>query len=731
MEQQRFGPAQVKKLQQLLDPYCLAMVEISPEARVKVLPGLADPTLMQNGWKSFLVKVHNDAGVTARLVPESKNALPLFHISTFQPDAKRENYITPGQLQNAFIELAMYRNRPMLPNLSGQKLEYAIIQIFSKDAGQREVELGFNIGQGSQDIGFRNNINILFNIRNSVKVVLNVQDEDDEPVMASFTFTDGIERAIINNSEEDRQTDYRLKLASNEFSAYPKHLRGVYPLPSRRLASSDEYPDFFFQPQVYRTDGEHVYLPPGNYEVQFTRGPEYIPQRMDLKVPDGIDTMQATFSLRRWINLAKEGWFSADHHVHAAGCSHYETPEQGVLPKDMWRQQMGEDLNIAAVLTWGPGWYHQKQFFTGHSSEMSTPANVMRYDVEVSGFPSSHAGHIVLLNLREDDYPGTNSIEDWPSWTLPVLKWAKSQGGVTGYAHSGWGLEPQEPADKLPNYIVPKMDGIGANEYVVTVTQNAVDFYSAGDTPYGWEMNMWYHTLNAGYRTRISGETDFPCIFDDRVGLARSYFKPRGEMNFGSYIEAIKKGRSYVSEGHSHIIDFTVHGVEAGIQNSEVRLKGASVVNVAAKVAAWLDSAQSEYGKDIAGRKEESQPYWHIERARIGNSRNIAVELLVNGIPKDTVEITADGTWNNVSFRARVDKSSWLALRVKYSSHTNPVFVLVNDRPVNVKESADWCLRSVEQCWARKKEAIRPKERPAAEAIYERAKQIYRTKAGR
>ena len=55
----------------------------------------------------------------------------------------------------------------------------------------------------------------------------------------------------------------------------------------------------------------------------------------------------------------------------------------------------------------------------------------MRNDVEVSGFPSSHAGHVVLLRLKEDDYPGTSVIEDWPSWTLPVLKWAKSQGGNT------------------------------------------------------------------------------------------------------------------------------------------------------------------------------------------------------------------------------------------------------------------------------------------------------------
>ena len=28
----------------------------------------------------------------------------------------------------------------------------------------------------------------------------------------------------------------------------------------------------------------------------------------------------------------------------------------------------------------------------------------MRYDVEVSGFPSQHAGHLCLLRLKEDDY---------------------------------------------------------------------------------------------------------------------------------------------------------------------------------------------------------------------------------------------------------------------------------------------------------------------------------------
>ena len=68
-------------------------------------------------------------------------------------------------------------------------------------------------------------------------------------------------------------------------------------------------------------------------------------------------------------------------------------------------------------------------------------------------------------------------------------------------------------------------DGIGANEYIVDVVHDAVDFISTVDTPAVWELNIWYHTLNCGFRTRISGETDFPCIYGERVGLGRIYVK--------------------------------------------------------------------------------------------------------------------------------------------------------------------------------------------------------------
>lgn len=717
-------------IQKILDPYCLFMVDINPEARVKVIRGPAPASLIQSGWKSFLVKVNNQAKVPAKLNVESPNATLPFFKSSSQPVVKEENKLTQGQVQNRFLDISMYQNRPLQSNLSGLELEYCVVQIFSKDAGQRQAEISFNIGQGSQDIGFRNSIDILFRIKPAVKVVLGVKDDDGSPAMASFVVTDAIERKLpdsLKNKKYGRWNlgDLNFATANLEFEVFTKELFGVYPLPSRRVASFDPYPDFFFQPQVYRGDGENLILPPGKYNVTFSRGPEYIPQKISLSVPSDKDSIKVDFKLKRWISMAKLGWYSSDHHVHAAGCSHYESPEEGVPPYHMLRQSQGEDLNMATVLTWGPSWYHQKTFFTGDIDTLSTDQNIMRYDVEVSGFPSSHAGHIVLLKLNEDDYPGTTTIEEWPSWTLPVLKWAKSQGALTGYAHSGWGLEPVSQTNNLPNYITPKMDGIGANEFVVTVTHNVVDFYSAGDTPLNWELNMYYHVLNCGFRTRLSGETDFPCIFDERVGLARSYSQLEGKLDYNSYTNALKDGRSYVSDGYSHIIDFTVDDVKMGIGESEVHLKKSKAVTVNARVAAYLPEEQTETGSAISRRKFFEQPYWNIERARINNTRKIPVELIVNGAVVEKKEITANGEWSNVSFTYPVKQSSWIALRIPASAHTNPIFVMVNNKPVNIRKSAEWCSKAVDQCWKMKKISIRPEEIAEAEAAYETARKFY------
>ena len=731
----------VALVQEILDPYCIAMVEINPEARVKVLRGPARPELIQGGWKSFLVKVNNQAEVNGPLQVESPNAEPILHRSTGAKRVRERNVLSSGDVANRFLELAMYRSRPMQSRLSGLHLEYAVVQIYTPEVGRREGKIGFHVGQGTQDIGFRNAIDVLFHIEPSVRVKLRVKDHDGSPTMASFIITDGVERLIASPEVTAVPENYRLGKARTRtwdrtlgvgITPVPyKRLVGIYPLPSRRL-SHDPYPDFFFHPQVYRADGETVNLPPGNYQVEYTRGPEYLLQHTELNIPATASEYEATFQLERWVNMAELGWYSLDHHVHAAGCSHYESPEEGVRPGDMWRQALGEDLNVSCVLAWGPSWYHQKQYFEGKDHELSAGNYLMRYDVEVSGFPSSHAGHLVLLRLQEDDYPGTTKVEEWPSWTLPILQWAKSQGGAVAYSHSGWGLAPQGErrgdtplTRELPNYIIPNYDGIGANEYVVTITHDAVDFYSLGDTPSLWELNMWYHSLNVGYRVKGSGETDFPCIFDERVGMARTYAKLDDGLNFDRIVDEIKAGRSYVSDGKSHIIDFKVNEQELGKDGGELRLQGHQTVRIQARVAALLPEEQDEIGAYIASREHAQPPYWDLERARIGTSRRVPVELIVNSVAVAKQDIVADGAWHDLTFDYSLEQSSWIALRILASSHTNPIFALVDGKPIRSRKSVEWCLKGVEKCWNMKVDRIREDERPAARAAYDHAVQVY------
>ena len=686
----------LKAIQDVLDKRSLLYVDINPESRVSVARGLAQATLVEKGWRSFLVRVRNQAGVTAQLRAASPNALPVYARGQtrslsgdipggFSLDPVPKQKISPREVENRWLEILMFDKQPLEAKLSGLALEYRVIQLYSRDRGRREAQLSFNVGQGSQDIGFRNDVPVLFNCLPSKDVTLKVLDEDGRPTVASFLIRDRQER--------------------------------LYPAKTKRLA-----PDFSFHPQIYREDGERIRLPAGVYTVEVTRGPEYLAQQHTLTVTANAQPAAWEFRLKRWIKPSALGWYSGDHHIHAAGCSHYEAPTIGVMPKDMIRHILGEALNVGDVLTWGPGYYFQKQFFEGHVNKLSTSDNLMRYDVEVSGFPSSFNGHLVLLGLADQDYPGTKKLEDWPTWDLPVLRWAKSQGAVVGFAHSGWGL--QVKTNELPNYEMPPFDGIGANEYIVDVTHGAVDFISAVDTPYVWELNVWYHTLNSGFRTRLSGETDFPCIYAERVGMGRSYVQLGKTLDYDAWLKGLRDGRAYVSDGRSHLMDFRVNDLLVGTQGSELKLGQPQKVRVTAKVAALLKSQPNDAARE---KPYDQTPYWDIERARVKGTREVPLEVVVNGHAVATRNVTADGTVQNVSFDISIGRSSWVALRILPSSHTNPVFVMVGGRPVRAsRRSAEWCLKAVDQCWSQKAAQISESERGAAREAYEQARREYR-----
>ena len=672
----------VNRLERVLDKYALALIEINPESRVKVEQGPAKPDLVEGGTRLFLVKVLNQAHVTAPLKVASPNSGNVYITSngSAEPPLK----LTPKNAQDKWANISIYNKPPMGRRLSGLGLEYQILEVYSRDTGQRSAVLQFDVGQTSQDLGFRSEMLVLFNAKPARLITVKVRDENGKPSAASLLVEDRYHR--------------------------------VYPNPSKRLA-----PDFPFQPQVYRFDGENLRLPEGYYTIAYSGGPEYRTHTKELSVT-ASQPEEIAFTLERWIDPSKFGWYSGDQHVHAAGCSHYQNPTEGVLPKDMIRQLVGESLNVGAVLTWGPCYYYQKQFFSGQDNPLSQADRLMHYDLEVSGFPSSHAGHLILMGLKDQDYPGTKRIEDWPSWDLPILQWGKKQGAVVGFAHSGWGLEVQ--STELPNFELPPFDGIGANEYIVDVTYpNAVDFISAVDTPYTAELNIWYHTLNAGFRTRIGGETDFPCIYDQRVGLGRSYVKLDGKLSYADWISGLRAGRSYVSDGFSHLMDFKVNGREVGVANSEIAIASGATAHVEVNVAALLDAVPNDAIRHLSMLQK---PYWNIERARVGDSGNVPVELIVNGERRDRKLIAADGQIRAIWFDIPIERSSWIAVRIPQSSHTNPIFAIVDGKPIRAsRRSAEWCLAAVNQCWTQKVVAISSSERPAAKQAYDHAREVY------
>jgi len=627
-----------RKVQELLEPHVFVHLHLNPEARVKAKRGDGPAVLQQSGYTPLLLKVHNESTVTKPLRIASPQALPI-HAGGNR--AKGKGVITEEDVLNRFLEVEMFTNVPMTEKLTGLKLEYAIALIYSRDAGvdkkgmltagKRAATLIFDVGQGTQDIGGRSEVPVLFDVKPAIPVLLIVNDFDGTPTTGRFLFKD----------KQDK----------------------VYPPKAKRIA-----PDFFFQDQIYRHSGTYVLLPPGELTMTYSRGPEYRQASRKVTIPEK-GTHEISVNLDRWVNPARYGFYSGDHHIHAAGCSHYTNPTEGVFAPDMFLHVKGEGLNVGCNLTWGPCYDFQRQFFEPTANKISEPFTVLKYDIEVSGFGSQALGHVCLLNLRDQTYPGSRGTmtQGWPSWTTPVMRWAKLQGAYTGYAHSasGLGINPKEaskrifeqfgfkeeepkkeepkadgnkdvkegkktdiakdekfgkdgkkPDDKtipikawklsertvgdyllplsfeqidenndnfltleemvkahakaqnsLPNYAIPEMNGIGAQEICVTTAQGICDFISAMDTNRVPEWNCWYHIMNCGYPLKVSGETDFPCITDSRVGQGRVYVQLGTKIDkivFKDWAEGLAKGRSYVSDGYAHALEFTVNDKPAG-----------------------------------------------------------------------------------------------------------------------------------------------------------------------
>jgi hypothetical protein len=137
-----------RRLQQLLDPYCLLGVSINPESRVKAARGPQAAELVRGQPTLVLIKIHNDGGVTHRLAVAGAGIAP------------------PGKAgPDRWLEAAVAAQGPLDDRLSGQRLEYKVLRLTAREAGKREATFQLDVGQGTQDLGFRAEVPVLFTVR--------------------------------------------------------------------------------------------------------------------------------------------------------------------------------------------------------------------------------------------------------------------------------------------------------------------------------------------------------------------------------------------------------------------------------------------------------------------------------------------------------------------------------------------------------------------------------------
>ncbi len=382
-------------------------------------------------------------------------------------------------------------------------------------------------------------------------------------------------------------------------------------------------------------------LPAGEYRLTIRKGPEFKVEKREVRIAPG-EPLQLTVPLSRWIHLAQQGWYSADDHLHIA------RPAEGVNPLlSKWMQ--AEDIHVANLLQWGnsrvfhntlqyafgkPGLYREGDYLLATGQE--NPRTHFRGHTIILGSSSPigvSSGYLTYTNFFEE---------------------AKRQGALSGYAHRGtWLGAPYGLAVDLPSALL-----------------NFLEILQQGNE----EWAAWYEILNSGFRLTPTAGTDFPCLAS-YPGRERFYTKVEGPLTYESWLENVRRGRTFVTNGP--VLDFDVAGKGMG---EEATVERAGSITVEGRVR------------------------FDPQRDNIQRLELIENGQLIGSFPRLNQA-------NEISFRVpyEVRASSWLAVRARgmkrdesssFSraslAHSAPVYVTLRNTPPLAQSAL---ARSLARTW--------------------------------
>jgi hypothetical protein len=136
-------------LRNAAEPLTILKVQINPESRVKLAPVTLPESLVQHRTQRFLVEIHNEARIQSPL-----------RIRTFDQSS--------GSIQPAdWCDVQLMENLFSSSILSGEETEWKLLELRCDLAGRREVRFEADVGQGTQDLGFRATTDVLLKVEAS------------------------------------------------------------------------------------------------------------------------------------------------------------------------------------------------------------------------------------------------------------------------------------------------------------------------------------------------------------------------------------------------------------------------------------------------------------------------------------------------------------------------------------------------------------------------------------
>ncbi|MFC1735622.1 CehA/McbA family metallohydrolase [Candidatus Hydrogenedentota bacterium] len=290
----------------------------------------------------------------------------------------------------------------------------------------------------------------------------------------------------------------------------------------------------------------------GPIEIHAVRGTEY--EFIDKEItPKRGEVTDVALDMKRWVNLADEGWYSGDVHTHilgAAGPRGFRRAPKAFAAHAI-ELMKAEDLRVGAWLMC-PGDPNKDRGFYNDGTYH------IKFDQEPRNSTYGHI-HALLTKYHVEQYNTGKMFSkgrgDYPS-NLPMIKAFKEAGAYVGYAHPVAGGLPGVVTEFLPK--LEKTKGINHTAICRGLPSDAVlgkvdllEVYSCSSSEEGAE-KLWRHLMNCGFGVMPAAGTDSfngSHQYTSPPGGLRVFVKVDGNLTYRKWVEILATGRSFLTSG--------------------------------------------------------------------------------------------------------------------------------------------------------------------------------------